>query len=930
MRIDLQTFHSRFARRLFIFLFIAITLPVAVLSAITITQVFDHFTAQHRQQLHRETKQLGMGLFDRVERISAELAFAAASGPAIDRHGSVNWLQLADSDAAPAFRWLGKTEVDLASLDARIQGLIPLLPARFALERVPVGSEDVFVAILKTGADVYAAPVDPGFLWEAENLPADRVICVLKSGPVLMFCNAAIGRESLVPVAGYSDWKGSGAFDWLAGDRAMRAAYWEVFLQTIGMNSAWTVVLSEPEQEFLAPLGQFRTTLLIVVLASMLGALLVSVGHIRRVLKPLQALHEATQEVGEGKLDRQVIVRSGDEFEELADSFNHMTGQLASQFRQLETLAEIDQVLLSPKDPQAVVGTVMKHIGELLDTQLFGLLVLSQAENRLIIDLRSGEQHSFTLPDMSLLAGLLAEDQPVARVTPLRPEWLPERVGSNVQSWGLVPLRGDSTVDWAVAGWNQPEQWASLQLPRTIQFSGRVLVALTRARWQQRLFHQAHFDDLTGLPNRAAFKDQLQQALERAAAETLRLAVIFIDLDRFKLINDSLGHAEGDLYLKEIAGRIRECVPASALVARLGGDEFTVAVGQVRSDQDLSSMVTDIVEALLDVVPRPVTIGPHHLRSTVSIGVASFPEDGSSLDDLMKQADTAMYQAKRLGGDGYHHFTSDMHVATQQRMEMESEMRNALEAGEFQLHYQPQVGQDGTTILGAEVLLRWHHPSRGMVSPGMFIPIAEESMLIAEIDRWVLVAACAQIRAWLDQGLEPVRLSINISAAHFQQRGFVGFVLNTLKRFELAPERIELEITEGALIRDVTFALESLRTLREKGIRLALDDFGTGYCSLSYLKAMPIDKLKIDQSFIRDITHSGRDAAIVEVILQLSHQLGLSCIAEGVETAMEAAWLEERGCQAYQGYFFYRPMPLHAFDLLLRQAIAEGFTALPA
>lgn len=927
MRIDYETFNSRFARRLFIFLFVAITLPVAVLSVVTVLQVFDHFAAQHRQQLHRETKQLGMSLFERIERISSELAIDAATGSNASASEHARWIQPANPNTVPAWRWLGKAPVEMVRLDAAIEDLIPEAPATFALERLQIDSEEVFVGILRIGGEVFAAPVDPEFLWEAEHLPSDQIICVVTLESELLFCNAPIEREILGSGTKYRDWEGSGFFEWVVDGRVMTASHWEVFLQTIGMNAAWTVVLSEPEQELLAPLEQFRTTLIIVVLAAMLGALLVSIGHIRRVLKPLQALHEATQEVRAGTLDRQVIVRSGDEFEELADSFNQMTGQLASQFRELETLAEIDQVLLSPEDSHAVIGTVIKHIGEILDAEMVALLALSHGEKRLLITFRSGEERSCILSGLPLLESLAREDELSAWVTSDRPDWLPKDVGSNIQSWSLVPLRGEEATDWVVAGWNQTVEWAEQELFRAVRFSGRVLVALTRARWQERLFQQAHFDDLTGLPNRASFKNQLQRAIERAAREKLRLSLVFIDLDRFKLINDSLGHAEGDLYLKEIASRIRECVPSSELVARLGGDEFTVAIKQARASEDLSSKVTGIIRSLLDVVPRPVAIGPHQLRSTVSIGVASFPEDGSSLDDLMKQADTAMYQAKKLGGDGYHHFASDMHLATQQRMEMESEMRHALEVSEFELHYQPQVGSDGVTILGAEVLLRWQHPVRGMVSPGVFIPIAEESMLIAEIDRWVLAAACTQIRAWLDEGLEPVRLSINISAAHFQQRGFVAFVLDTLDRYELAPECIELEITEGALIRDVAFALDSLRALRSKGIQLAIDDFGTGYCSLSYLKAMPIDKLKIDQSFIRDITRSGRDAAIVEVILQLSHQLGLSCIAEGVETPVESAWLKERGCQAYQGYLFYRPMPLGSFDLLLRRATEQGFRA---
>lgn len=283
-----------------------------------------------------------------------------------------------------------------------------------------------------------------------------------------------------------------------------------------------------------------------------------------------------------------------------------------------------------------------------------------------------------------------------------------------------------------------------------------------------------------------------------------------------------------------------------------------------------------------------------------------------------------MYQAKRSGGNSYRFYASSMQMAARQRMELESDMRHAIETDQFELFFQPQVAADTLDVEGAEVLLRWNHPTRGLVAPDLFIPIAEESMLITEIDRWVLNAACRQTRAWIDAGVQPLRLAINISAAQFQRESFVDLVTSTLSEHDLTPDHIELEITEGALIQDAGRALEVLNTLRGLGIRLAIDDFGTGYCSLSYLKTMPIHKLKIDRSFVQDITRSANDAAVVDAILHLASKMGLRTVAEGVETLEEQSWLSRKGCDAYQGYLFYRPLKLEAFNRLLAELQGGG------
>ncbi|WP_150304025.1 putative bifunctional diguanylate cyclase/phosphodiesterase [Pseudomonas saliphila] len=924
MNINCHTFNSRFARRLFGFLFLAITLPVLVLASVTLLQVSDHLSVQHRDQLHRDAKHFGMSLFERLQRVAGDLRLAALHPELVTVTPSAIWLRPA-YDAEGVYvspLWLEPEEPAPWMLEVALGSVPDDGSEGFWIRMLGGANAPAIMAVVRSGGETLVAQIRHDYLWDVVQLPDDQRICVIDEQQVALFCNTPDGQAALRSFTADPLHGASGFFSWRDAERDMRAIYWEVFLRSLGMDHNWTVVLSEPENRFFAPSGRFGFSMVVIILVAMLAALMLSIRHIRRVLRPLDMLRRATARVGGGRLDKPVVVSSGDEFEELADSFNGMMAKLALQFHQLETLADIDRLILSAMDPEHVVSQVAEQIRQLLGSEWLIIIVEQRDKQKLIIEAGESPMQSPHIDATGFSQAIRQLEGQDAVLSVERPAWLSHAsLDLNVQSWTVVPLQVRNAESVVVLANRQGSDFAREQLPAALQAVRRISIALSRSRWQAELYQQAHHDELTGLPNRTALKLRLSEALARASRDGTRVAVMFIDLDRFKLINDALGHAAGDDYLRQIAERIRRCARASDFVARLGGDEFTIALTDIPNDLDMAAEVGGVIDRLLSVVPQPVRVGLHELRSTLSIGVAVYPDDGQSLDDLMKQADTAMYQSKRRGGNSHHFFVKDMHVAAQQRMELESDMRHALETDGFELYFQPQISAETGAMTGAEVLLRWQHPTRGMISPGVFIPIAEESMLIADIDRWVLNAACRQIRAWLDEGVVPVPLSINISAAHFQQPAFVGRVRECLANYGLGAQSLELEITEGALINDLSYALASLQLLHDEGVKLAIDDFGTGYCSLGYLKDMPIDKLKIDQSFIRDISGSGRDAAIVEVILQLSQRLGLECVAEGVETEEERQWLYEHGCDGYQGYLFHRPMVLEQFrSLLIRHA----------
>ncbi|MDQ3260428.1 MAG: EAL domain-containing protein [Pseudomonadota bacterium] len=426
---------------------------------------------------------------------------------------------------------------------------------------------------------------------------------------------------------------------------------------------------------------------------------------------------------------------------------------------------------------------------------------------------------------------------------------------------------------------------------------------------EERFRHLAHHDPLTGLPNRVLLQDQGARALARARRNKNYVGILFIDLDRFKTINDSLGHSAGDALLREVADRIRRTVRNFDTVARMGGDEFVVLLSDLVNPAAAGSVAQHLLESLAKVT----IIDGHHLHVTPSIGVSVFPSDATDFDELLKHADAAMYLAKDNGRNGYRFFTSEINTLAHGRLAVETGLRHALQNGELELHYQPQIAISSGAIVGAEVLLRWRNPQRGLVAPDDFIPIAEDTGLIVPIGEWVLRTACAQYAKWRQRGLAPFRLAINLSARQLRQKDLADVTREILVANSINGEVLELEITETGLMQNTDEAAIALRGLKALGIRLSLDDFGTGYSSLSNLRRFPIDCLKIDRSFIRDISTDPGDAVLVRAIIDLAHSLGMTIVAEGVETLDQLRFLHLHNCDDAQGFFISKPLPAEAF-----------------
>lgn len=480
----------------------------------------------------------------------------------------------------------------------------------------------------------------------------------------------------------------------------------------------------------------------------------------------------------------------------------------------------------------------------------------------------------------------------------------------------LLPLNWkDQMVGFISLGFSTVNQWKTDEIKRIRDYADRIAVALFTKNREELLVRQARIDALTGLPNRFLFVEQLQKEIAQTRREEEKLAILYIDLDHFKKVNDSFGHSAGDKLLCDAGARLQQCIRESDTIARLGGDEFAIIINQIDSEHQIITVVNKIIHSMA----KPFIISGEESVVAASIGIAIYPHDGENIADLIRHSDIAMYRAKANTGSQYVFFEESMNTEVVKRATIERELRHAISEQQFVLHYQPQY--DPTTNLprGAEALIRWNHPKNGLVSPGYFISIAEETGLIAEIGQIVLTEACAQYRTWLNQGVSLDYVAVNVSVKQFYHPGFLKSVETVLSENTMQPHCLELEITESVMMDDAKVVLDVLHKLKQLGVQLSIDDFGTGYSSMSYLEQLPFDTLKIDMSFVRKIQDDGSGGTIAATIAAMAHALNKKIVAEGVETQAQLDFLRNQNCELIQGYFYSRPLPAEELARMMHE-----------
>jgi diguanylate cyclase (GGDEF)-like protein len=718
----------------------------------------------------------------------------------------------------------------------------------------------------------------------------------------------------------------SGVFTLELGDHAYLATYWPIVLQEAFGGPNWTLVLSEAQATVLGPMTDFTDRFLLIIAACTLGALVLSMIQIRRSLVPLIQLQDGTRRIALQDFDWRVPVSSRDEFAELARSFNTMADRLGRQFKALGAAADIDRAVLGAMDVSTIVDAVLTRIRDVFPCAAASITLLPPDRGTGAVswvrrdgdgECREGVRVELTPHDVAqLAAGNLIELRAADRL----PDYVRPMAESGVTAAVVLPLVSHGELAGVLSlGTRLDVVPTPEDLTQARRLADQVAVALSNARMVEQVRLLAYHDSLTGLPNRPAFKDRLADALADARRDRRKVAAFFIDLDNFGRINDTLGHELGDELLRRVGERLQACcsrdddrgrpLVGGSDVARLGGDEFTVLLAGLDDADDAVGLARRILATLAPSIP----LGTQEVFITASIGIAMYPVDGEDVETLLAHADTAMYEAKSQGGNGYQIFFRAMNATAMQRLTLETDLRRALERQEMVLHYQPIVRADTGAITGAEALVRWQHPALGLLFPSEFIGIAEENGLIVPLGEWVLRTACAQNRAWQDAGFAPIRVAVNLSSRQIRQGTLATTVRAALEAAGLEPRWLGLEITESVLMERQHEAVAALHRLRALGLQLSIDDFGTGYSSLSYLKHFPVDSLKIDRSFVRDLISVPDDAAITSAVIAMAHALELKVVAEGVETHEHLAFLRGQGCDEVQGHLVGRAVPAERF-----------------
>ena len=918
---------NKVARRILLSFVVASLIPVLVLGVLSFHQVSQQLYQQSYDVLQKSSKDYGLRLIDRLVLAESALRLLANRIERSNR-GLRDQNLFRDQKIQKQFNdlaiitgtgqrasLLGDTRMVPYLTKEEIEAVRSGLTLIKAVDSDELGIKQIWIALNfneKTpDAGILMAELHPEALWEVDNMGINQLLVMTEVGESWFSSlpNQLVPNQLLTELLD----KYSGSFNQNIGDNVYLGGFWQAPIGNMFASPDLIIVHAQPKSIALSAIDYFTKVYPPVILLTVLIVAFLSTKLIAKYLSPLSALKKATERIADGQFDYQVEVDSKDEFEALADSFNEMTRRLRSQFEIQSTMAEIDRQILSVLNADEIVETALNRLPGILFSDLISIAKFD-AENQLLeaVHTRHEGQH-YDLEEQSIvitdedLAELQQSQGSVLEINENRllPVYL--KILNLKGNWFylVIPVVVNGQVAASISfAYQQPKVIGNELKSIARSFGDRIAVALSNAAWEEKLFQQAHFDGLTGLPNRLVLNERLQQEIARADRDSKQLAVFFLDLDRFKNVNDSLGHSAGDELLVKVAKHLSNSIRTTDLVVRMSGDEFVVLI----TDIDNPDLINMIANKVLKAVDTTSIVAGQSVKSTASMGIAMYPADAVTPEDLLKYADSAMYYAKNDGRANFRFYSADMTEKALENIKLEHDLREAISKGEIVVYYQPKFDSD-KNIIGAEALIRWKHSELGMISPAKFIPIAEQSMLIVEIGRWVLEQTCELIKSFTNLGIEPVPISVNISGVEFDRPDIVPNVAEILKRTRVNPDFIELELTENVAIGNREACIERMHQLKALGLRLAMDDFGTGFSSLSYLQDLPLDVLKIDQHFIRELETGINSQAIVRAILALADGLHMQVIAEGVETESQLTFLQDHQCKFFQGFLFSRPIP---------------------
>lgn len=776
----------------------------------------------------------------------------------------------------------------------------------------------------QAAAGLLLAELAPAHVWgDSEELAFGTQACVLDAKGQVLYCSdpqlATVAAEA---VARGLEQAISQSGEWQYHIRSL-------FLRARFAEDDWAVVTLRPRGPSDAGLSRLAYVFLGIVVLTLLLVAMLSGVQLRRTLVPLERLIEGTRRIAREQFNQPVVVSRDDEFGQLAHALNRMAARLGRQIGTLRALGEIDQDILSRVDMERVITRVQERLHELWPNAVTSMVVFDQqAADFGIVHLHAGEQEMTSKMPSKLEPWLL--EQLVRDYDGMwfdvgggdLPDFLSMVADAGARRILVLPIFWREQISGLLAiGLMESREFSNELVQQARDLVNRIGVALAAHARDEQLKFRAYHDALTGLPNRPLLVERLNQEMAHTRRNGKQLAVLFIDLDRFKKINDSLGHDGGDRLLCQVAERLSSCTREGDTVARLGGDEFVVLLPGLGNTQQAARLAGE----MLGLMAEPFLIGGGGNYISASIGVAIFPDDGSLASELLKKADMAMYRAKAMGRGRIIFFEESMNLTQQEQSVLERELRLAIARDQLSLRYQPRVRLVDGKFSGAEALLRWHHPELGWVPPEKFIPLAEEAGLIDELGGWVLRQVCEQLGRWQSAGYRTT-ISVNVSGRQLKSGRLVQQVQQALDASQVTPAALELEVTESTLIDNIEQVSEQLGQIKQTGVLIALDDFGTGYSSLSYLQRLPIDILKIDRSFTRELGRDDGAGSIVHSIIALAHALGKTVVAEGVEHEQQVELLRVWQCEQAQGHYYSAPITADELeDLLTPSRPAEIF-----
>jgi diguanylate cyclase (GGDEF)-like protein len=931
--------HSHIGRRLVVLFLIATLVPVTLVGISLLLRMGDLLRETDQTEMAHAAQAYSTHVLGHLRRIDAELR-AFESSPADQFPDRLSGL-IAFGQEISAVAVLDRDGQVLRS-----HGEIPesAVLRKLAAESDPVrpsvfihkGSAATDVILLRrfeTGAarSIIVALINPEGLWaSADPSTITSEMCVATATGTQLHCsNPAFSMP--VTDSGERAGASSSVTHWMHGDEPMLAKSFPLPLRGMFSGEDWVVTAIRSGSISQQTSRSFRLHVMLVAGMAALLALLLSLNQMRRILVPLERLLLGAQSIAERDFSVRLPASETDEFGRVAQAFNSMAERLGLHFRTMHTFSEIDKTILVSPDIGKVGKLALEALKEITGADLVSLGVAepgSPGQLRIHgFDASGTELAPATAiawnPDPKLFVGPAAvwdwQERPllpngyVPALTPAKANvFLVQPIVRNRRVWGLIVL-----------GHSEGIALSRQQRALVRDIADRVAVALSTAERDRRLHVMAHLDALTGLPNRQHLLTILDQELQQAQASGSRAAVLFIDLDRFKETNDTLGHSAGDTLLKRASERIRASLRESDQVGRHGGDEFTVILNGITTGKDASHVARKLIKAMA----KPFDVEGHRVYAGATVGIAIYPDDGRVGAELVKKADTAMYRAKENGRGRYAFFEKTMNVEMNRRVTLDRELRQAVENNEFVLFYQPQFELQSGRICAAEALLRWRHPVRGLLAPSTFIELAEETGLIEQLGTWVLREACIQHGRWISEGVRIPRVAVNVSNRQLRQPEFVPSVYYTMAATHMEPDSLEIEVTESLIIDGGEAAIAALRALEKAAARVAIDDFGTGYSSFTYLKTLPASILKLDKSFMVNVTTDEDAATIASAIINMAHTLRKEVVAEGVENAEQLQFLRNAGCEKVQGHYLSPPLPARKLAALARLSTAEGLDA---